>query len=57
MTADAEQVKKQQKTDKHWDKQPIGKTDQSAAPPPSKVNSQSNTAKKCYEAGHRVDCP
>ncbi len=57
MAADAAQVEKQQKTDKQWDKQPIGKADQSAAPPQSKVNLQSNTAKKCYEAGHRVDCP
>jgi len=56
MTADADQVEKGQKADKHWDKQPIGQTDQSAPPPPSKMN-PSNTAKKCYEAGRRVDCP
>lgn len=56
MTADAEQIEKEQKSDKNWDKQPIGKTDQTATPPPSKIDA-SKTAKKCYENGHRVDCP
>ena len=55
MTADAEKVQKEQKSDKKWDKQAIGKTDQTAPPPPTKMGD--GTAKKCYQNGHRVDCP
>ena len=56
MTAQAtSQAKKD--SEQNWDKQPIGKTSQTAPPPPTTMTGVDSTAKKCYEAGRKVPCP